>query len=675
MLGSSELLTHTPFILRCNFLDAMKLSTITNLTTTVLILVIITLAASLFYGIAEIRKPFAINNQYNKTANLLQRELSNAVTEYLRSGDATLLTTIATILTESTRQVQQLGTAPNTPLLAVIQEYADYSQLEMRAAGKLSGDPMALLAQNERETSYALSSLRDYVQQATQQGNSEAGAYWPIVVDLLQKINQRTQARVRYFQDLDEHTADSITANSRATQDLVDQLLSLNLLGIMTETEEDEFDLLGLEEDEQEAVDKGIEIIDEIASLNRRYLAEFERTRQQLKTVTASKQRNEALAQQLQSSLTHIQREIVTQQDKAIANFQHIVIALLIIISLTVISIDFVQRNLSKKITTLGPHLQRFSAGNFSQAVNITTRYKELNAVVENTNSIRQYIHDLISRILQQSSEVKTINLELDQANCNILQANRQQAEQTQHIRQAIAEINQTFSMVAQSASEAASAAVQAESSAQQTKSVIKTTTHKIEELFSSIEKMSQDIDALGQKTQKIDMVVSVISTIAEQTNLLALNAAIEAARAGEHGRGFAVVADEVRQLSQNTSSSASEIRETIEGLQNEVGSLISAMKAQADNMAGTREEVSQVMIELEQLSESINHIRATNDQIATTTEEQTAVMDDIHHNVCAISDQSQHTLSTVNKHASINNQLKSASDELMTEVKKFTIQ
>ncbi|MFA7552640.1 MAG: methyl-accepting chemotaxis protein [Spongiibacteraceae bacterium] len=648
----------------------MKLSTITNLSTSAFVLLLALLASTLFYGIADIEKPIQLNNQFGAISYKLQVQLVNSVNRYLQTGDANLLTETEHILQQSQQQTEQMASNSKASLLDLIKQFNTYTQLELRAAGKLSGDPFVLLAQNERETVYAIADLRDYVIQARATDNLNHTQYWPLLTQMMETVAARSQLRTRLLQSKSNEVAEQINLNIEAMTELITAMKRLPTLGVFTEVEANEFDLSGLGSDT--VTEKREAIISDLASLNRRYLNELKHTQEQLQAVNNSRQRNSELTEQIQTALHKIQLEIIQLQEAALMHLQLLIAGLLAITAATVFLNDFIQRSVSRSISKLSPYLQSFSDGNFSKKIDINVRGKELKELISHSNQVRQYILDLVERIRSQSGQLQLANTNLSTANGEIDQASKEQAEQTEHIRDAITEMTESFSMVAGSACNAAEAANFANQSAQQTRNMIEDTLKRIQQLFNDVSNITHSMESLDHKAQQIGSVVSVISNIASQTNLLALNAAIESARAGEHGRGFAVVADQVRQLSQNTSSSAEEINQTVGSLQAEVSAIVSTMQAQAKCMHNTREEISRGISELEQLSHAIERILNTNDQIASTTEEQTTVINNIHKNVLIISEHSQHTLSTVHKHQAINSELEQANDGLLLEISKF---
>ena len=203
----------------------------------------------------------------------------------------------------------------------------------------------------------------------------------------------------------------------------------------------------------------------------------------------------------------------------------------------------------------------------------------------------------------------------------------------------AATEMSAAVHEVALNAQNASDAARAAETQSRQGASVVSSTIQSIRQLAGEVEGASQTIGALAEETASIGAVLEVIRGIAEQTNLLALNAAIEAARAGEQGRGFAVVADEVRALAARTQASTKDIQARIERLQSGVGKAVQAMQTGSDKARDSVERASGVDQVLSETSVSVQRINDMAAQIATACEEQSCVTEEIARNITDIRD------------------------------------
>lgn len=250
-----------------------------------------------------------------------------------------------------------------------------------------------------------------------------------------------------------------------------------------------------------------------------------------------------------------------------------------------------------------------------------------------------------------------------------------EQRSETDMVASAMNEMSATVQEVARHATQTASASSGAD---EESKAGVKVATEAldgIEVLIRDIENAAQVIKRVEDDSASIGMVLGVINGIAEQTNLLALNAAIEAARAGEQGRGFAVVADEVRTLASRTQKSTEEIQQTIEQLQNGVRNAVKAMEgAQIRAHAGS-ECVAKAAQSLTVIAGEVGTINDMNTQIATAAEEQSAVAEEINRNITTISTIADTTSTDAQQTAQISDELVRLATELNRLVSQFKLQ
>ena len=215
----------------------------------------------------------------------------------------------------------------------------------------------------------------------------------------------------------------------------------------------------------------------------------------------------------------------------------------------------------------------------------------------------------------------------------------QQQYREVDQVATAFQEMSATAQDVAHNAAQAADAARSADDATREGLGVIGQTTSAIELLANEMNVAMDEVRGLASSSQQIGSVLEVIRSIAEQTNLLALNAAIEAARAGEAGRGFAVVADEVRNLAKRTQDSVEEIRQVIEGLQNGTREVVSSMDSSHRQAQTSVQQVELAVSALQRISNAVGVITDMNLQIASAAEEQSSVAEEINRNVASIRD------------------------------------
>jgi methyl-accepting chemotaxis protein len=250
----------------------------------------------------------------------------------------------------------------------------------------------------------------------------------------------------------------------------------------------------------------------------------------------------------------------------------------------------------------------------------------------------------------------------------------QQQFREVDQVATAFQEMSATAHDVAHNAAQAADAARSADQSSREGLGVIGKTTATIELLANEMNGAMQEVEGLANSSEQIGSVLEVIRSIAEQTNLLALNAAIEAARAGEAGRGFAVVADEVRNLAKRTQDSVEEIRQVIEGLQKGTREVVSSMQSSHRQAQGSVDQVEQAVAVLQRISQAVSVITDMNLQIASAAEEQSSVAEEINRNVASIRDVTATMAGQADESAQVSQNLNSLANQQQNLMDQFRV-
>ena len=249
-----------------------------------------------------------------------------------------------------------------------------------------------------------------------------------------------------------------------------------------------------------------------------------------------------------------------------------------------------------------------------------------------------------------------------------------QQHNDTDSIATAMNEVVATVSEIANSAALAANEAKEAQLASDEGSTLVKGNISTVNVLSDRIKGASEVVHELEQQSLDIGTVLDIIGDIAEQTNLLALNAAIEAARAGEQGRGFAVVADEVRTLATRTQQSTEQIYEIINKLQKGAKSSVESMSQAMNDVESNVEQSTKVGVALEKIQSAINSINEINMQIADATDQQTTVTEEINQSIVNISNVSSETLSGCVTSSSESEELYEIADKLAVLHKNYQI-
>ncbi|MGM0449988.1 MAG: methyl-accepting chemotaxis protein [Pseudomonadota bacterium] len=291
----------------------------------------------------------------------------------------------------------------------------------------------------------------------------------------------------------------------------------------------------------------------------------------------------------------------------------------------------------------------------------------EFNGMTESIRELVESVRETVNRVDQQARRVN------ETATSNSDAVSRQMQE-TDQINDAMQQMVDTVQEVAQSSQQASDYAREADSEADQGRNVVGDTVQTINRLADEIKGSAEVINRVSNDSDSISQVVGEIKAIAEQTNLLALNAAIEAARAGEHGRGFAVVADEVRSLSQRTHKSTEEIEEMVGRLQSGVKDAVKAMNNSHEVTNETVTKSGEVTEALENIVSAISRIVDMSQQIAQAAEEQSAVANNINSNVETISEVGRETAGNAEETLSASRELSELTASLHEQVERFRV-
>lgn len=287
-------------------------------------------------------------------------------------------------------------------------------------------------------------------------------------------------------------------------------------------------------------------------------------------------------------------------------------------------------------LKSLGAMMDKVAAGDMTVNFKASSR-DELGELGEVFNGTVKKIHDLIERVSHTVGEVERQAGQVESVSAQSNQAVAGQRSQIEQVATAMNQMSATSMEVARSAAAAVSSAHSVNDETLSGRGLVESQQGSIAALASEIDQSVLVINQLASDSQSISRVLEVIKSIAEQTNLLALNAAIEAARAGEQGRGFAVVADEVRTLAKRTQQSTEEIEQMIAKLHGGVGAAVKAMGVSHQMANGTVGQSEKVQQALENILGAVGMIVDQNQQIAAAVEQQTAVAHDIDQNIVEI--------------------------------------
>ncbi len=314
-------------------------------------------------------------------------------------------------------------------------------------------------------------------------------------------------------------------------------------------------------------------------------------------------------------------------------------ILLLIVLCSIVVSTYFLNRTkLFKPLDVLSRKIDSISKGDLNVEFNTTAR-DEIGMLSLGFNTMVQNVRRIVGDINTATHALARSSEELSATSDDLSKGASQLSSQTEQVATAMTEVSQTILDMAKNASSAAEAGKNASATATKGKRIVDTTAEDMLSISRTVQEAAGTIEELGRSSAQIGEIVSVINGIADQTNLLALNAAIEAARAGEQGRGFAVVADEVRKLAERTGQATKDIAQRIQSIQQAAAESVEAMKKGSD-------EVGKGVTLAKEASASLDTIVAGSagsmemvERIAAATEQQSAATEEVTRNMESISD------------------------------------
>ncbi|QVN02310.1 methyl-accepting chemotaxis protein [Pseudomonas rhodesiae] len=653
----------------------MRLKLLTNLNTLLLVAVCLALGATLWWSQRALERPYLLMERYLSLSQTFQNQAARNIEDYLASGDALRLSGASQSLESLQQHLDELPAELTQSLRPSLVELDAFSKTDLLAAGKLAGDPQALLVQAERELGANLEQLSQY---ATGVNSPEAARYLPALLAASQHLGKLSLARDKLVSSGRAELADDVERELGQIRGQADLLEQLPLLGVTatSESNTDDFSaLMGLENTEKtEAQDSGVDLKRELNSLLTRYPAELKRTRAQIQQRADLAAATHLKINAVQQAIAGLEPVVRAQHGKIqgeVRLMQGVMIGLILLIALL---IDTLQRRLARVLTSLAPALSTWAEGDFSQPIALGKTNRELHDIEASLNRLRAYLVDLVGTIRGNAEEVAGSSRALAELSSGLHDGAERQAGDTAQIRDSLGELEATIQQVAGDASQAAGASRSAGQAVEQGQRVIGLSLTGLHALVGEVQQNAQMIEKLAEESATIGGVLTVIRSIADQTNLLALNAAIEAARAGEAGRGFAVVADEVRSLAQRTAGATAEIQGLIAGLQSAARQSVEGMRAQVEHAEATAQQAQAADGALDEIVGAIQTISDTAVRIADVTAQQSGAVSEIRDNSERIHQLGEDNLLRIGQGRSQGEHLLVLGGQLNTAVQAFRV-
>lgn len=333
------------------------------------------------------------------------------------------------------------------------------------------------------------------------------------------------------------------------------------------------------------------------------------------------------------------------------------------------IIVNGILRGLKRAVNTA----EQIATGNLTQEVDSNST-DEVGVLLSALGVMRDKLYSMILNMSEAATELAAASEELSTVSEETDQGIHSQQGEIQQAATAMTEMTAAVQEVARNAQLTSGSASEASQEAQQGQQVVKSTVDSIQSLAGVVENTTTVIQQVAHDSDNIGSVLDVIKGIAEQTNLLALNAAIEAARAGEQGRGFAVVADEVRTLAQRTQESTAEIEGMITRLQASSSNAVTAMESGREQVSLSVEEAMKAGSSLEAITRVVAQIDEMNTQIAGAAEEQTSVAEEVNQNVNVISQVAEQNAAAVHQITASSEELSRMAQNLSQMISQFEV-
>ena len=643
----------------------MKLSDVSKILITIIVSFITSAVVIGIWGWNELDKPYKISQTFQTYKSSFDTETRILLERYLVTGHADNLQQAEIILDRLyATNIDWLNGQDNLEIQKSIKQLQNDVQL-VRSAGKLAGNPQALLINNERERAGDLSQLRKYVNKADEYDYVRKIKFFDLLVQLNQSLERLTLYRQQYFDNPSDNSKQSLINENIAFAQTLSNTIALPPLGIYTEVDED-----ALSPEEPEEI--GQLSLNSLTSLTNRYSKELDNTTAlETRSKTSQVSLNESM-EQLTSLLNNHQSQIDDIKQDITSRVKWVMLVSIVVIVIAVALLFILQNKVIVHLTQLEAFLRKLLKGNYSQTLYSNMNYQEVLSVENSGLQLQTHLATLIDQLGIESQQIISASNEMRTVSEKALSLTREQNSSTDQVATAVTQLSYSFKGVADNAANASISASLANQATADASQQLTQTALLVQTLATNLISVEKIMTRLEENGKNIGAVLEVIQNVAEQTNLLALNAAIEAARAGEHGRGFAVVADEVRQLASRTTSSTDEIRSIIQQLVSSSVEASETVNIQSKAAQKCVTQMSNTQSAIAPVIKAVEDITQLNAHIAESTQEQVLTVNEIAKNSVIIKQHSDLVTSGINDLITSSDSLDLVNEALGKLIKKF---
>jgi methyl-accepting chemotaxis protein len=378
------------------------------------------------------------------------------------------------------------------------------------------------------------------------------------------------------------------------------------------------------------------------------------------------------------SQVLVLENKLSAKQTSSANTIYYTVLTISIIVGLAALIIPFglgfyIKSLIVAPIKKTVEAIEEVARGDLTKRIEVTST-DEIGDMARHFNGFVEKLHEAITHVAESSDAVSSAARTLDSATEQMAAGVEEAAIQVNSVATASEEMSKTSSEIAQNCVLAARSSDEATRSGNTGEAVTRQTMSIMGRISDRVKDSAEVIKSLGARSDQIGQIVGLINDVADQTNLLALNAAIEAARAGEHGRGFAVVADEVRKLAERTAVATKEINSTIRAMQTETKKAVSSMEEGVNEVGIGTAEAAKSGEALQEILDQINKVTSEINQIAVASEQETATTNGIASSIQQISQVMHETARTIQENATSSSQLAELANGLQVLVKQFRL-